>query len=235
MWLTPTVHKSKQHIKGHHRGCLQVTGRREVRGRSQAGRDRENNPKRAVGLSGWPGWGFSFYHWDPAPPLQLKLHCCPLKNRIVPMCLVRNDPTNRAAAHYAIKQTGRIRQRIGWVFLWLICLTLRDKSLPRSLKYGHITCKECKPYHNMSINGFWCWKHKNVQINVTHNMYFLFPFHAKSSLTSLSQSWCLPKWDIIVFIIIFHFLLNILCLARRHCCSNATVLPDFSILCVISE
>lgn len=89
--------------------------------------------------------------------------------------------------------------------------TLRDKSLPCSLKYGHITCKECKPYHNMSINGFWCWKHKNAQINVTYNMYFLFPFHTKPSLNSSSQSCCFPKWDIIFFIMIFHFLL-ILCL-----------------------
>lgn len=38
VWLTPTVHKSKQHIKGSHTECLQVTGQREVRGQSRAGR-----------------------------------------------------------------------------------------------------------------------------------------------------------------------------------------------------
>lgn len=39
VWLTPTVHWGKHHIKERHRGCLKATGRRRVKGHFQAGRD----------------------------------------------------------------------------------------------------------------------------------------------------------------------------------------------------
>lgn len=70
VWLTPTVHKGKYHIKGHHRGCLQVTGRREVRGRLQAGGDGENNQRRK--LVGWvEDEGERFFLTIQSPPLHL--------------------------------------------------------------------------------------------------------------------------------------------------------------------
>lgn len=39
--INPTVHSSKHHIKGRHRGCLKATGQRRVRGQTQAGGSRE--------------------------------------------------------------------------------------------------------------------------------------------------------------------------------------------------
>lgn len=56
VWLTPTVHKNKYHIKGYQRGCLKVTGRRKVKGQSQPGRDGEN--KEGSWLAEWGSESF---------------------------------------------------------------------------------------------------------------------------------------------------------------------------------
>lgn len=83
MWLTPTVHKSKHHIKGSHRGLSAgKPGQREVRGQSQAdgaamseqGRRRiiqmEEEEERWLELLLLPS--------NPPSP-QLKLNRCSLK------------------------------------------------------------------------------------------------------------------------------------------------------------
>lgn len=82
VWLTPTVHKSKHHIKGGHRGCLQV--RRSAGGEGWvAGWQgwRENNQRWK--LVGWEKdqvfFFYYLYYWIYTPLLQLKLNCCPSK------------------------------------------------------------------------------------------------------------------------------------------------------------
>lgn len=75
VWLTPTVHKSRHDIKAAHRGCLQVTGRPEVRVRSQAGGAAISSSKRE--REGWMNGrtgGENVYHWPPPPPLKWN-HC----------------------------------------------------------------------------------------------------------------------------------------------------------------
>ncbi len=79
VWLTPTVRKSKHHIKGGHRGCLQVTGRREVKGRSQAGSatslggDGEKQSKKKAGwLSGRPKWEFLLLNPHSSTTAEIK-------------------------------------------------------------------------------------------------------------------------------------------------------------------